>query len=96
MYHDLDAEPTTIAAALEGLLTDRLRVLGSDQPDTLAARHNLPQRRGETSGQFAAPSKKLLTDQYGPSTQTTTPWLLARPWPPEVTGLVLTPDGEAR
>jgi len=34
---------------MEELLTDQLRVLGPDHPDTLATRHNLASWRGRSS-----------------------------------------------
>jgi hypothetical protein len=40
-------DATGAAAAMEELLTDRLRVLGSDHPDTLTTRGNLAYWRGQ-------------------------------------------------
>lgn len=39
-------DPVGAADAFEELLTDRLRVLGPDHPDTLWTRHNLAHWRG--------------------------------------------------
>jgi hypothetical protein len=52
------------AAALEGVLTDMLRVLGPDHPDTLITRANLARWRGEAGDPAGAAIafEALLTD----------------------------------
>jgi hypothetical protein len=51
-------------AAFEELLTDCLRVLGPDHPDTLATRYNLAHWRGEAGDAAGAVAafEELLTD----------------------------------
>ncbi|MFE7475747.1 tetratricopeptide repeat protein, partial [Streptomyces sp. NPDC057575] len=53
------------AAAFEELLADRLRVLGPDHPETLAARHNFASFRGEAgdAAGAAAAFEELLADR---------------------------------
>jgi hypothetical protein len=46
-------DPAGAISALEQLLTDYLRVLGPDHPDTLSVRNNLARWRGEAGGDGA-------------------------------------------
>jgi hypothetical protein len=58
-------DPAGAAAAYEALLTDYLRVLGPDHPDTLTTRHDLAHWRG-TAGDpagAAAAYEALPTDR---------------------------------
>jgi hypothetical protein len=50
---------------LEQLLTDRLRVLGPDHPNTLTTRHNLARWRGQAGDPAGAATafEQLLTDR---------------------------------
>ena len=68
-------EAAGAAAALEELLTDRLRVLGPDHPETLTTRNNLAHWRGDAGDAAGATAalEDLLTDRLrvlGPATPT--------------------------
>ena len=47
-------DPTGAVTATEQLLTDRLRVLGPDHPDTLNTRANLAYWRSKTNDQMGS------------------------------------------
>ncbi|MEU7220171.1 tetratricopeptide repeat protein [Nocardia iowensis] len=68
---DEDDDLTTIAAEFEQLLTERLRVLGPDHPDTLTTRGALAQCRGKLGDPVGAAAEldRVLTEHlrvFGP------------------------------
>jgi len=64
-WRDKAGDPTGAVTALEQLLTDQLRILGPDHPDTLTIRGELASWRGKAGDPTGAVTafEQLLTDQ---------------------------------